>query len=142
MLYVVQLIDRQGFNNMMSGSLDFSVTERLVDAASKEEAIRSAKHECPDCVINEDFVLTFEAWKEFGAKRTKEAAETRRKDAEKKAKRALRELNKANEMGLTVADYRALKNRQATCRRYRKEIAKLQAQIAEMQSYIDRYERP
>lgn len=141
MLFVIQLIDERGFNKMMGGELDYSVIEKQFIADSKEEAIKAAERQFPNHIINENFVLTLQEWQDFTSKRSEMVERTRRRDAEKKAKRALRELDNANALGLTVAEYRTMKRRQATCRKYHREIEKLQAQIAEMQAYIDTYEQ-
>lgn len=138
--YKVQYMTYEEYDKMMGGYLSYEVEHELVEAPNKEGAIKRVQAMHPNCKVN-TYVQSLEEIAEEDAKRETEIKAEREKAARAAEKRAATEERNATAMGLTVKEYRTLKHRQATIKRYQKEIEAMRAEIAMREEYIAKYSR-
>jgi NAD(P)H-dependent flavin oxidoreductase YrpB (nitropropane dioxygenase family) len=130
--YTITTMTKEAYRNYMNGY--YAITKRFtVEANNAEEAEALVKAMNPDRVINEAMTETVEAYEarkaEEAEARRRADAEAEAKKAEAKAKREANEAKKAEAEGLTVAEYRAKKRKEAKIRKLEEEIAKLTAEL-------------
>jgi hypothetical protein len=109
-----------------------------IEANNKEEAIAIASERFPkpNNYIVKNSVKTIE---EIAEDKRKEE-EKLRKEEEAKIRKANKELEKANAMGLTLEEYKEYKKEEARKKRYMAEIRKAKAKIEELEKTIAYYE--
>ena len=136
MTYNVKYMTKENYNRMIGGYIDYTVETETINANSAVEAMEMVQAKYPDYVVgtNPETILD-----EIIKIAQRKAAEE--KEAKAKARKAENEAKKAAEMGMTVAEYKTYKNRQATIRKYKKEIEALKAEIEMREAYIAKYEK-
>ena len=80
---------------------------------------------------------TDEEFKKFCENTLKDRDETKAKEEAKQARKEAREKAKADEMGMTVEEYRAHKKLQAKIRRYENEVEAAKAEIIRLEKAIE-----
>lgn len=129
--YVVEIMTREDYHKYMMGSNESIVKKVVVVAKNEPEAIKEAEKRFDENEyhINRKYIKTEEELKEIVEQRIREHNEFLRKEeerkAEAKAKRERNELEKANALGLTVAEYRQKVNKERQIKKLENEIANL-----------------
>jgi succinate dehydrogenase/fumarate reductase flavoprotein subunit len=139
--YVVEMMTNANYERYMRDDFSFGNVEKVeIVADTKEEAIAKAEAQYKGYIINKNYVKTVEELAEIKSQQELKVAEAKRKEEEIKLRKANAELEKANEMGLTLEQYKEYKKEQANKKRYATEIRKAKAEIEELQKRIAYYE--
>ena len=139
MRYVVQRMTIDNYYDMMGGHMGYICEKTTVEADTKEEAIEKARKD--GYVVNEGYVRTVEEI-EAEKRAEEEKAKAEKRAEEEKQKRAIaREEAKAEEMNMTVEEYKAYKKMVANKKRNEAEIRKAYKVIEEMKNKIAYYEK-
>lgn len=132
--YRIEMMDNEQYHDFMMGALFVGIRERIVPAETKEEAIAVAETNYPDMVINKNYVLTLEEYEAEKRAEEAERAERRAKEEERNRKaketKARNEAKRAEEMGKTLEEYKAYKKAENNMKRYAKEVARLEKELA------------
>ena len=121
--FQIEIMTNENYNRMMCGSNAYCVEEIWVEANTKEEAYKIACEKYPEYNIN-TYIVTEEEIEEMKKAWADKQAEEIRKEKEKAEKRANREKEKAEEMGMTIEEYKEYKKAVANKKRYEAEIRK------------------
>lgn len=132
--YRIEMMTNEDYYEYMTGSLFVTVHKRIVPAETKGEAIAVAKTNYPDMVINKEYVLTLEEYEAEKKAEEAERAERKAKEDERNRKaketKARNEAKRAEEMGKTLEEYKAYKKAENNMKRYAKEVARLEKELA------------
>ena len=129
MLYFVERMSIDNYHEMMTGGYNYSVEHLEIEAESKEEAVEKAQK--TGYYVNDGYVLSLE---EVEAKRARAREEARKEEERKqraKERKAEREKAKAEAQGLTVEEYKHLKNRE-------RKMKRMEANVRELEEALDR----
>lgn len=132
--YRIEMMTKEQYHDYMMGALFVGIRERVVTAETKEEAIAVAETNYPNMVINKNYVLTLEEYEAEKRAEEAERAERRAKEEERNRKaketKARNEAKRAEEMGKTLEEYKAYKKAENNMKRYAKEVARLEKELA------------
>ena len=144
MLYRIEMMSKNDYNDYMTGGYNYSVRKIDIEADTAEEALEIAKKNNPYMVFNESYVRTvaeLEELEELKAKRNAEYKAQLKANAEKadkaKARKAEREKAKAEALGLTVEEYKAKVKHDKKVRDAEARIAELKAELAKEEKYLE-----
>ena len=144
MLYRIEMMSKNDYNDYMTGGYNYSVRKIDIEADTAEEALEIAKKNNPYMVFNESYVRTvaeLEELEELKAKRDAEYKAQLKAKAEKadkaKARKAEREKAKAEALGLTVEEYKAKVKHDKKVRDAEARIAELKAELAKEEKYLE-----
>lgn len=139
--YNVQRMTIRNYNEYMTGGYNYRVEELIIYAETAEEAAKLA--EADGYVVNTGYVKTVEELEAMEAKREAEYKARKAKEEEAKAKaKATKEANeakKAEELGMTVAEYKEYKKVLAGIKRHEKEVARLEEELAYHKAKVAEY---
>lgn len=135
MLYTVERMTEEAYNNYMMGMNDYFVEVIEVEAESVEEAIEKAS--LAGYVINAKSVKTIEE-----VEREKKEKEEAKKvfvalEEAKKEKRLLAEKRQAENKGMTVEEYKAYKANKRKLTYNKNQLATLEKELAKIQRMIE-----
>ena len=123
----------------MSGGYNFSVENLHIEAESPEEAVKMAEAE--GYMVNKNYVKTVaELEAEEAARKAYIDAEIAKEKAAK-ARKAAREAEKAEAMGMTVEEYKTYKKKVALLKKLPKEITEVENEIKRLTAEIERKKR-
>lgn len=134
--YRVQRMTEEDYYKYMGGGFNYNVETVYIEANTKPEAILKAQR--PGYWVNENYVMTLEAYEATLETERKEREEAERKEAEKKAKKAEAEARKAAEAHMTVAEWKAEKNRKARLNRAKRDLEAARAEVARLEALVKR----
>ena len=144
MLYRIEMMSKNDYNDYMTGGYNYSVRKIDIEADTAEEALEIAKKNNPYMVFNESYVRTvaeLEELEELKAKRNAEYKAQLKAKAEKadkaKARKAEREKAKAEALGLTMEEYKAKVKHDKKVRDAEARIAELKAELAKEEKYLE-----
>ena len=141
MLYRIEMMSKNDYNDYMTGGYNYSVRKIDIEADTAEEALEIAKKNNPYMVFNESYVRTvaeLEELEELKAKRNAEyKAQLKAKADKAKARKAEREKAKAEALGLTVEEYKAKVKHDKKVRDAEARIAELKAELAKEEKYLE-----
>jgi len=129
MLYFVERMSEAYYHEMMQGGYAYSVEHLEIEAESKEEAVEKARKE--GYVVNEGYVVSKAEREAEEARAEARAREREEKERKAKERKAEREKAKAESQGLTIEEYKHLKNRE-------RKLKKMQANVRELEEALDR----
>lgn len=135
MTYIVQAMTAEDYFNYMTGSNNYGVETMRIEVMSAELAAEAVEN-C-GYVVNKNNIKTtdeVEAEARARAERRKAADEA---EAKAKARKVENEARKAAEAGMTVAEYRAEKNRKAALRRAERDLERAEAEVERLKAYIE-----
>jgi septal ring factor EnvC (AmiA/AmiB activator) len=135
MLYTVERMTEEAYNNYMMGMNDYFVEVIEVEAESVEEAIEKAS--ITGYVVNTKSVKTIEE-----VEREKKEKEEAKKvftalEEAKKEKRRQTEKAQAENKGMTVEEYKAYKANKRKLTYNKKQLATLEKELAKIQKMIE-----
>ncbi len=126
----LEIMTTEHYEAMVLGSNNYVVNHIEVEANSKDEAYENATANFVGFVINKNNIKTLaELEAEAQARLDKVNAEAEKK-ANINAKRLATEMAKAEALGVTLAEYRAIKAHNAQVKKVEKRIAELEAELA------------
>ena len=138
--YRIEMMTTNNYNKFMTGSNNYWVDRIDIEANTAEDAIETAKKNNPEMVINTDYVKTVAELEEMEAKRKAEFEARLKAEEEKKAKAKARKLErekaKAEELGLTIEEYKAKVKHDKKVRDVEKQIATLKMELAKEEEYL------
>ena len=138
-IYNVQRMAYSDYCNYMGGGHDFSVENLHIGAESPEEAVKMAEAE--GYMVNKNYVKTVaELEAEEAARKAYIDAEIAKEKAAK-ARKAAREAEKAEAMGMTVEEYKTYKKKVALLKKLPKEITEVENEIKRLTAEIERKKR-
>ena len=138
-IYNVQRMTYSNYCNYMEGGHNFSVENLHLEAESPEEAVKMAEAE--GYVVNKNYVKTVaEIEAEEAARKAYIDAEIAKVKAAE-ARKAQREAEKAEALGMTMETYKAYKKKVALVKKLPKEIASLEDDIERIKKEIERKAR-
>lgn len=138
-IYNVQRMTYNDYCNYMSGGYNFSVENLHIEAESPEEAVKMAEVE--GYMVNKNYVKTVaELEAEEAARKAYIDAEIAKEKAAK-ARKAAREAEKAEAMGMTVEEYKTYKKKVALLKKLPKEITEVENEIKRLTAEIERKKR-
>lgn len=139
--YRIEMMDRRSYNEYMTGGYNYTVQHFEIEAETAEKALVIAKSNNPDLIANENHILTVEeleaARKANEAKWEARCKAEEEKKAKAKARREEREKVKAEELGLTVEEYRAKVKHEKRVHMAEVEIERLKAELAKAERYLE-----
>jgi hypothetical protein len=138
--YVIETMTKRDYHDSMRGDLCMVYTVNI-EANTAEEAVAIAKEKYPTRKINEKYVETLEQAKAEEEKWQRIREEVIREQEQAKQKRIEREERKAKELGMTVEEYKAEKNRQRKIKKLEKEIAEYEEKLRAAKAYLKRLEK-
>lgn len=138
--FKIEMMNRTNYNKMMGGHNDYCVEEIWIKAETKEQAYKMACEKYPEYHIN-TFIVTQEEIEEAKKAWNNNRVEEEKKAKEKADRKAKREEEKAEEMGITIEDYKEYKKAIANKRRYETEIEKQKEIIEKAKKAIKAQER-
>lgn len=138
-LYRVERATENDYHDMMCGSLNYSIDKVDVEAESPEEAIKLAEKE--GYVVNKSYVKTVAELEAKEAAFWARMDEERAKEEATKARKAAREAEKAEAMGMTVEEYKTYKKKVALLKKLPKEITEVENEIKRLTAEIERKKR-
>lgn len=136
--YRVQRMTTEDYNNYMTGGYNYNIETLIIEAETAEGAIGKAT--ATGYIVN-DNVKTLKEVEEERRKVTERIEKEEAKKAERKAKKAEAEIKKAIDMGLTIEEYKAFKNKQRCIKKTQKELAEAEAEVARLKAKLARLER-
>lgn len=134
--YRIEMMTGDDYGNYMMGYNDYNLNVEYIEANTKEEAVEIAKRNYPTMVINENYVKSIEEMKAEAEAEKKAHERFLKAEAEKKARKEAREKEKAEAMGMTLAEYKEYKKAEAKKKRYANEIKKMEAEIERLKEEI------
>ena len=134
--YRVQRMTEEDYHNYMGGGFNYNFETIYIEANTKPEAILKAQR--PGYRVNENYVMTLEAYEATLETERKAREEAEKKEAEKKAKKAETEARKAAEAHMTVAEWKAEKNRKARLNRAKRDLEAARAEVARLEALVKR----
>jgi hypothetical protein len=135
MLYTVERMTKEAYNNYMMGMNDYFVEVIEVEAESVEEAIEKAS--ITGYVVNTKSIKTVEEIERLEKER-KEAKEAFKANEEaKKEKRLQAEKRQAESKGMTVEEYKAYKANKRNLTYNKNQLATLEKELAKIQKMIE-----
>lgn len=134
--YKVQMMNNTNYEAMMRGEYIYSVETVFIEATSKEEAYETVKAQNPTMVVN-TFVESVEEIEAQEKARQERIAKEEAKKAQAKARKQANIERKAQEMGMSVEEYKAWKKVQDKKKRYMKEIEEFEKEIAWRKKFIE-----
>ena len=138
--YRIEMMTAKHYHEFMMGGNNYWVDRIDIEANTAEEAIEIAKKNNPEMVINTDYVKTVAELEEMEAKRKAEFEARLKAEEEKKAKAKARKLErekaKAEELGLTIEEYKAKVKHDKKVRDAEKRIAELKMELAKEEKYL------
>ena len=138
--YRIEMMTANHYHNFMMGGNNYWVDKVDVEANTAEEAIEIAKKNNPDMVINVNYVKTVAELEEMETKRVAEWEARLKTEEEKKARakarKVEREKAKAEELGLTIEEYKAKVKHDKKVRDTEKRIATLKMELAKEEKYL------
>lgn len=138
-IYNVQRMTYSDYCHYMSGGYNFSVENLHIEAESPEEAVKMAEAE--GYMVNKNYVKTVaELEAEEAARKAYIDAEIAKEKAAK-ARKAAREAEKAEAMGMTVEEYKTYKKKVALLKKLPKEITEVENEIKRLTAEIERKKR-
>ena len=138
-LYRVERATENDYHDMMCGSLNYSIDKVDIEAESPEEAIKLAEKE--GYVVNKSYVKTVAELEAKEAAFWARMDEERAKEEAAKARKAAREAEKAEAMGMTVEEYKTYKKKVALLKKLPKEITEVENEIKRLTAEIERKKR-
>ena len=138
--YRIEMMDRKSYNEYMTGGYNYRVQCFDIESETVEEALEIAKNNNPDLIANENHILTVEELeaiqKASEAKWEARCKAEEEKKAKTKARRIEREKTKADELGLTVEEYRAKMKYEKKVRAAEAEVERLKAELTKAEKYL------
>ena len=139
--YRIEMMDKRSYNEYMTGGYNYTIQRFDIEAETPEEALAIAKNNNPNLIANEGYIRTVE---ELEAARKASEAEweayckaKEEKKANAKARKEEREKVKAEELGLTVEEYRAKVKHEKKVRMAEAEVERLKAELAKAERYVE-----
>lgn len=129
--YVIQRMSEESYGEYMCGGNNYNVEHLHIKAENVEEAIKQAQK--PGYVVNDRYVRTLEELEQKKAERERRWAEEEAKKRAQAEKRKATEAKKAEEMGLSVEEYRKLKNLKRYLSQNLKELAGIAKRTVELE---------
>ena len=129
MVYLVQRMTIDSYHEMMQGGYFYNLETLEIEAESKEEAVKKAQKD--GYVVNDGYVIDKAKAEEAEARAEARAREREEKERKAKERKAEREKAKAEAQGLTLEEYKHLKNRE-------RKLKKMQANVRELEEALDR----
>lgn len=129
--YRVERVNTENFIKMMRGDYLFDVEYLDIEAETAEEAVNKARKNGYE-VINKGNVKTLEELEEERRAENEEIANAAKKRADAAAKRKATEQKKAEELGMTLEEYRADKWRKGEIKRLKKIIADAEEELKKL----------
>lgn len=136
MKYIVEIMSKADYADMMTGGHNYKVNRMEIEADSEQSAYELAVKANPDMKVNKyiQTVDAIEAWR----KATEIAwQEQLAKKAQAEAKRKANEERKAEALGMTVAEYRAKVNHDRKVKRAEAKVAELEAELAKARATLE-----
>jgi hypothetical protein len=138
--YRIEMMTTNDYHEFMMGGNNYWVNRIDVEANTTEEAIEIAKKNNPEMIINTTYVKTVAEIEEMEAKRVADWEAYLKAEEEKKAKAKTRKLErekaKAEELGLTIEEYKAKVKHDKKVRDTEKQIAELKMELAKKEEYL------
>jgi hypothetical protein len=138
--YRIEMMTTNHYHNFMMGGNNYWVDKVDIEANTAEEAIEIAKKNNPEMIINTNYVKTVAELEEMEAKRKAEWEAHLKAEEEKKekakARKIEREKAKAEELGLTIEEYRVKVKHDKKVRDTEKRIATLKMELAKEEEYL------
>ena len=139
--YRIEMMDRGSYHEYMTGGYSYRVQYFEIEAETAEEALAIAKANNPNLVANEGYIRTVEELEAERKEREARWEAARKAEEEKKAKakarKEERERAKAEELGLTVEEYRAKVKHEKKVRAAEAEVERLKAELAKAEKYLE-----
>lgn len=129
--YVVERMSEDSYGEYMLGGYNYRVEHLHIEAENVEEAIKKAQK--PGYVVNDRYVRTLEELEQEKAELERRWAEEEAKKRAQAEKRKATEARKAEEMGLSVEEYRKLKNLKRYLNQNLKELADMAKRTVELE---------
>ena len=136
--YRVQRMTNSNYSDYLSGRPAWGVEEAIIEAESPEEAARAFEKE--GYTVN-GYVGDVEKEEKEREEWRKEREKEEKREEERKERKAQREREKAEELGITIEELRKRQRRRGNITRVKREIAKLEEELARKKGYLARLER-
>ena len=117
MKFKLQGMTSEAYGKMMLGYNGYYVSDIWVEAETKEEAYKIACEQNPELVIN-TYIESEEEINNHEKRVAEMIAEEKRKEREKAERKAKREQEKADEMGITIEEYKEYQRLKTNKRRH------------------------
>ena len=138
--YRIEMMTTNNYNKFMTGSNNYWVDKIDIEANTAEEAVEIAKKNNPEMIINTNYVKTVAELEVIKAKEDTELNAYLKAEEEKKARvkarKAEREKEKAEALGLTIEEYKAKVKHDKKVRDTEKRIAALKVELAKEEEYL------
>ena len=132
--YKIQMMTRENYQAYMGGGLNYYIENVIIAAEDKETALKIAKTNYLNYIINEDYIKTVEEIEEERRAHREKWDKIYKEEEERKAlaraKKEEREKAKAKELGLTVEEYKVKIKKDKKIRELKKEIEQLEKELA------------
>lgn len=138
--YRIEMMTANHYHEFMMGGNNYWIDKVDIEANTAEEAIEIVKKNNPEMVINTNYVKTVAELEEMETKRKAEFEARLKTEKEKKAKAKARKIEreqaKAEELGLTIEEYKAKVKHDKKVRDTEKRIAILKIELAKEEEYL------
>lgn len=138
--YKVQGMTSEAYHLMMTGCHGWIPNEFWIEANSKEEAYKIAVEQYPNLIIN-DYIESEEEINQYIAKVQAIREKRERKEKEKLERKTKREEEKAEEMSLTLEDYKEYKRLERNKKRHESDLKSCYIAIEEKKKEIQYEEK-
>ncbi len=136
MTFYIQMMTEKDYMAYMSGSNNYTIIERNIEAETAFEAYDKAKAEFPEYIVN-TYVESLAEIKEREEKAKEEAKRLEAKKNAAKERKAAREAEKAAAAGMTIETYNRYKRLIAGINRRETEIKNLENEIERLKKEIE-----
>jgi membrane-bound lytic murein transglycosylase B len=136
MKYIVEIMSKADYTDMMTGGHGYKVNRTEIEADSAQHAYELAVKANPNMMVNK-YIRTVDEI-EAERKATEIAWQAQLdKEAQAKAKRKANEERKAEALGMTVAEYRAKVAHDRKVKRAEAKVAELEAELAKARAVLE-----
>lgn len=136
MKYIVEVMNKADYADMMTGGHDHKVYRMEIEAETANQAYDMVVKANPSMEVNK-YVRSVDEI-EAERKAIEDAYQARLgKEAQAKAKRKATEERKAEALGMTVAEYKAKVAHDRKVKRAEAKVAELEAELAKAKAYLE-----
>ena len=136
-MFRIEMMTKDDYRAFMAGGYNYTVKYFDIEAETGENALAIAKANNPELVANEGYIRTVE---ELETARKKWEAICKAKEEKRiatKVRKEEREKAKAEELGLTVEEYRIKIKHEKKVRTAKAEIERLKAELEKAEKYLE-----
>lgn len=136
MKYIIEIMSKADYTDMMTGGHNYKVNRTEIEADSAQHAYELAVKANPGMEVNKYIRTVAEIEAERKAIEIAWQAQLD-KEAQAKAKRKANEERKAEALGMTVAEYRAKVAHERKVKRAEAKVAELEAELAKARAVLE-----